>query len=505
MKSKIQKRIQARARTALGLDISSNSVALALLRSDKNGIRVVRAARRPLKAGLKKDLGALRRVAGELRRACKVKGMSATASLFSPRSLMQIAEIPASLTGPKGQYVQKEIKHYVALAGISIVSDYRDLYSTTDTERLLVVAADSEWVSGTVNNSQKGGVDVDVVEPHLLAYIRALYHQRIAGRFGCNVLLALLRDGKLTLAVMRERSIDFVRIHDIKDSSGDPEAVLAQLVAEIKIIMQYYEIEVADSTGHWEVNIVVDDDTSLPEQAQAHLSEVLEQVPVEILGSENMVTALSVDIPSDISSDQISAAAVGHAMRSLAEEIVLPKINCLPPLIREIKDVKRSMLCTAISAAVVLLIMGLVSMVLIQRGDQVRTDIAVQRPDSAVGEVVDLREALEAEIEQVGKIPKQLKEILGTQKSVNWARVLADVKKVIPENVSITRFDTRSDYTVFVDGVALTSNDVTRFQSRLGQSDQIETVDLVTTDYKSGLNGHHVYQIKCRLRTSVGI
>ena len=183
----------------------------------------------------------------------------------------------------------------------------------------------------------------------------------------------------------------------------------------------------------------------------------------------------------------------------------MPKINCLPPLIREIKDVKRSMLCTAISAAVVLLIMGLVSMVLIQRGDQVRTDIAVQRPDSAVGEVVDLREALEAEIEQVGKIPKQLKEILGTQKSVNWARVLADVKKVIPENVSITRFDTRSDYTVFVDGVALTSNDVTRFQSRLGQSDQIETVDLVTTDYKSGLNGHHVYQIKCRLRTSVGI
>jgi len=504
MKTKIQKRIYARTRTALGLDISSSSVALVLLRLDKSGIHVVRAARRPIKSGLRKNPRALKRAAGELRRACKVKGMSATCSLFSPRALMQIVDIPSNISGHRGQYIQKEIRHYVSLAGVTVVSDFRDLYTATGAERMFVVAGDSDCVSETVNACQQGGLDIEVVEPQLLAYIRAIYHQRIADRFGCNILLALLRDGRLTLTVLRERNIDFVRTHAIKDSSEEPEAVLEQLVAQIKIIMQYYEIEVADSTGHWEVNIIADDDTSLPEQAQAYLSEALEQVPLEILTSENMAAALSVDIPSAVPSTEVSAAAVGHAMRGLSEEITLPKINCLPPLIKEIKDIKRSMLLTAISAAVILLIMGLVTMVLIQRGDQVRARIAIDKPQSAVGDVVDMRGALETEIDQVGKIPKQLKEILGSQKSVNWATVLADIKKGIPENVSITRFDTRNDYEVHVDGVSLNSNGITTFLSRLSQSDHIDSVDLVKTDYKSGLNGHHTYEIKCKLTTSTG-
>ncbi len=504
MKGKKQKRAYARTRMAVGLDISSSSIALALLKQDKNGIRVVHAARRALSSGIRENPRALKRTIADLRRVCKVKAVPVTASLFSPRSLMQIVEIPAVIPGHRGQYIQDEIRHYVALAGVNVVSDYRDLPGAASTERMFVVAGDSECVTETVNGCQQGGLDVEVVEPHLLAYIRALYHQRIAGRFGCNVLLALLRDGKLSLVVIRERNIDLVRVHTIKESTEDPEAVLTQLLAEIKVIMQYYEIEVADSMGHWEVNVIADD-TPLPEQSQDVLTEGLGQIPLEILRSENILASLSVDLPQGVSADQISAVAVGHAMRVLSEEIVLPTINCLPPLVKEIQEIKRSMLITAVSAAAILLIMGLVTMILIQKGDQVRARIAVSRPNSAVGEALDLRGALETEIEQVGKIPQSLKEILGSQKNVNWARVLADIKEVIPKDViSISRFDSRGDSSVVINGIALTSNDVTMFLNRLTQSAHIDAVELVKTDYKSGLTPHHVYEIECQLRTNTG-
>jgi Tfp pilus assembly protein PilN len=495
-----------RARTAIGIDISSHSAGLVVLRQEKDGIRLLRAARRPIKGGLEENPRALKRIAKELRRVSKVKGIPATGSLYSPRDLMQIVEIPPTITGHKGQYIQKEIRHYVTLAGVNVVSDYRDLHSTTENERMLVVAGDSESITETVNSYQQAGLDIDVVEPQLLAYVRALYQQRIAGRFGCNVLLALVREGKLFLVVMRERNIDFVRTKALADDPDDPDAVLKQLQAEIKIIMQYYALEVADSTGHWEVNIVADDEsTLLPESTQASLADTLGEIPLEILTSENIGTALSIEIPSGIPSDQISAVAIGHAMRVLCPEIVLPKINCLPPLIKEIKEIKRSMLLTAILAAMILLIMGLVTLVLIQRGDRMNARIASQKPASAMGQVADQHGALNAEIEQVERIPKRLKEILSSQENVNWARVLTDIKEGIPEDVSIARFNAKSDFSVHIDGVALHSNGITRFLSRLNKSEYLDAVDLVKTDYKkSGQTGHHVYEIRCQLATSIG-
>jgi len=501
--------VKLRAKTAIGIEISSGAAGLAVLRLDKDGVHLLRAARRPIKGGLQENPRALKRIAKELRRVCKVKAMPGTGSLFSPRDLTQIVEIPPTITGHKGQYVQNEIKHYVTLAGVDVVSDYRDLHTTTENERMLVVAGDSESVTETVNGCQQGGLDIDVVEPQLLAYIRALYQERIAGRFGCNVFLALLREGKLFMVVMRERNIDFVRTQTLAHDPEDPEAVLKQLKAEIKIIMQYYELEVADSTGHWEVNIVADDDSvPLPESMQTDLTDALGQIPVEILTSENVRTALSIDIPASIPSDQISTVAIGHAMRALCPEIVLPKINCLPPLIKEIKEIKRSMLLTAIMAAMILLIMGLATMVLIQRGDQMNARIMSKKPYSAMGKVADERGALDAEIEQVEKIPKRLKEILSSQKNVDWAQVLTEIKDGIPEGVSITEFNTKSDYSVLINGIALHSNGITRFLSRLNISGSLDSVKLVKSDFKKsgqiGLSGHHVYEIRCQLTTSIG-
>jgi hypothetical protein len=494
------KRMKPKPKIAVGMEISTTSVALAVVRQDEDGLHLVRAARKPIDPGVWENPDSLKRLIKDLRRVCKVKRVPVTLSLLSHPSLMQIVEVPSNLSGHIGQYLTKEIKNYVSLSGVTVVSDYQDINAINGVDRVFVVAADSEQVTEVVNFCQQGGVDIEVVEPQLLATIRALYHQRIAGRFGCNILLAIPQDDSLTLAVIRERAIDFVRTQPLEYNPDEPEAMLEQLVAKIKVIMQYYDIEVEGSTGNWEVNVIAANEMSLPTQTECFLGEHLEQIPCAILTSDNIVASLSVDIPPDISADQVSMVAMGHAMRDLSGDILLPKINCLPHLIREIKGIQRSMLLTVISAATVLLIMGLLTLVLIQRGDYVTTKNSTRKPVNSMQEVVEKRGAIEAEILSVGEIPKRLKEVLETQNKVNWARLLTDVRAKIPKNVSISRFDTRNNTVVFIDGIALNSNDITRFLTRLNQSDHIASVELVKTDYDSD-NKYHSYGIKCQLMT----
>jgi hypothetical protein len=151
--------------------------------------------------------------------------------------------------------------------------------------------------------------------------------------------------------------------------------------------------------------------------------------------------------------------------------------------------------------------MGLSTMVFILKVQEVSARIASKKPQSAVGAVVKERGEIEAQIEQVGKIPTMLRENLGSQKDVNWSRVLSDIKTSRPKGVCLTALDTRNNFEVFLTGKALTYSDVTRYVARLGQTAQIDSAKLVksVTDRKGGYGNHHVYEIKCQLKTTLGI
>lgn len=496
-------------RRALGIDISTTSISLAWVKHDKQGLHLLRAVRRPMPDGLLKGgriekSALLRKIVSDLRRKCGHTKLT-TLSLFSSRALAQIMEIPDDVTLNMGQYVQKEIKHYVNLAGVKTVSDYRSLESSESSKRVFVGAGDSQCVTTAVNACQAVGLNVQEVEPSLLAYARALYHKKVAGQFASHVLLAIIRDDQACLSVWHNQSLRFIRTHSLDAAKDDPEKVGAFLAGKIKTIMQYYDVEVDESTDSWEVNVVTDDAASFPEPARGQLCESMGETPVEVITSENFEAFASVDMSKQVSPDQVSIAAVGHAMRALSQDMHLPEINLLPMQIREEKEVKHGILLTAIAAAVLLLLMGLVTIGLIVKAKEISARIAYKKPQSAVGEVVKTRGQIEARIEQVGKIPTMLKQALQSQKNVNWSGVLSDVKNNRPKGVCLTALDCRNGYEVFIMGKALTYGDVTTYVSRLGQAVNIASATLAKTNRKGGYNSHHEYEIKCQLKTTVGL
>ncbi|NQV31510.1 MAG: pilus assembly protein PilM [Phycisphaeraceae bacterium] len=501
--------MKIKVKKALGIEISSTSISLALLKQDRRGLHLLRAVRRPmpdglLKDGMIQDEKLLRKIIRDFKSKCSPTRLT-TLSLFSSRSLIQMMEIPADVTLNMGQYVHKEIKHYVNLAGLKTVSDYRSVESTEASKTVFVAAGDSRCVSSSVNACQAVGLDVQVVEPSLLAYARALYHKKVANQFGCNVVFAIIREDQVCFAVWRDRGLRFIRTHSLADIKDEAENVGAFLAQKIMMIMQYYDVEVSERCDLWEINVVTDDASSFPEQAKTRLCEAVGKVSVDVITSENFEAHGSVNISPRVSQEQISIAAVGHAMRALSNESSLPEINLLPTQIRQEKEVRFGMLITAIAMAAILLIMGLATMGLMVKINEICARIATKKPQSVVGEVVQERGQIESQIEQVGRISTMLTENLASQKNVNWSGVLSDIKNNRPKGVCLTSLDTRNENEVSIQGQALTYSDVTGYVTRLGQTAHIESAKLIKTDRKGGRQSHHVYEIKCQLKMTMGI
>jgi len=494
---------------AVGIDISSTFVSLALLRLDPKGIHLVNAVRRPIPEGLLKggkieNPKLLREIVRDLKRKCG-RTRATTLSLFSSRSLVQIMELPDNNALNMGQHVQKEIKNYVNMTGVKTVIDYRGLESMDASKRMFAAAGDVKTVSDAVNACQAVGLDVQSVEPNLLAYVRALYHKRVADRFGCNVLLAIMRDEQMCLAVLRGRNLDYISTDNITEIKDDSEQAAGHLVKKIKRVMQYYDVEVPEHSGRWELNVVLDESCSFSEQAKTVVCEAMGENTVDWISSENVITHCSVSISDKIPQTQISISAIGHAMRSLSDDIQVPDVNLLPRQIAEANNVKRGLLLTAIAAATFLLIMGLFSIGLVVMSNALIDRIAIKKPDSSVSEVVQVRGEVESQIEEVGKIPMLLKEIIESKENINWAGVLSDIRRGKPNGLCLTSLDSRPDYSVFIEGQALAYNDITVFVARLSQSDHIASANLNKSVQRGRFKGHYVYGIRCQLKTAAGI
>ncbi|MCF7974377.1 MAG: PilN domain-containing protein [Phycisphaerae bacterium] len=507
MKKKID--IKLKPRMAVGLELSSSSVALACLRQDKHGIHLVRAVRQPIpesliKNGLTSDPKRLRKIFYDLKRTCG-SARTATLSLYSPRSLVQIMDVPNEVSMNLGQYVQKEIKHYVNLAGAKTVSDYRSLDSTEESRRVFVAVGDHKSVASAVNACQSAGFDVQAVEPSLVAYIRALYDRTLAHQSACNVVLAMIQNDQVCLAVWQDRALHFIRSHSLEAVKDDAKQRGVFLANKIKTIMQYYELEVGDRSDVWKINVVTDDASSFPESASMQLCEAMGETSVDVITSENLELHCPVEISQKIPRSQVSIGAIGYAMQALSSHSAVPKVNLLPMQIREEKEVKQGMLLTAIAASVMMLFSALATIGIATSIKKVNSRILIKKPLGAVGQVVKARSEVESQIEQVGKIPTQLKSILASQESVNWPGVLSDINNSRPKGVCLTSVDTRNKYEVYIQGKALTYSDVTSYVTRLSQTVNIASANLAKTDHKGGYNSHHVYEIKCQLKTTVGI
>ncbi len=500
-----------KAKTALGVDISDKRISLALLKGDKNGVELLTSANAPvpdgaIKNGNIEDAAILAKTIKNLKNHSKIRTTRAAVSLFTEPVITQIMDIPKQSPSNIGQYVHDQVKHFAVLPSNKIALDFCGV-AGADSEvrhanRLLVVAADDRKVDEIVKVYSQADLTVEMIEPPLLAYIRALYSKKIAGKFDCNVLIVILRDNTLTLCVFRRQAIDFVRTNSINKENAPPNDICQWLAEQINMVIQFYDVENPNSCGKWEITAVADY-VQLPENAEAKLKSQVTSANLQLLTSVDICQDTVVFQTSGLTdcqqTDKPSLAAIGLAMKLLDTNAHNLGVNLLPPELIRIRSAQRGALITANIAAAVLLIMILAIIVPDWKIKKLNQNINRKKVNlmQDVRTLTEKRASVNKKINAVTNQINQLNDILGSHHDINWPSLLSDIGKAIPRTVSLTALSNGANSVVLLKGLAASNEAVYWFMDRLNKSERINTASITQTERnKQGLIN---YEIRCTL------
>jgi Tfp pilus assembly protein PilN len=503
-------------KTALGVDITKERVSLALLRKKGAGVELIKSASGPVPQGAIADdkiqdtvllSKAIRQVRNHGR--IWVRFRQAAVSLTVEPTIVQIMNMPKKSQTTLGQFVRSEIKHCVALSGKKAAIDYCGLGSAAEpgSRRLLAVATEGTALSQVVKACTSAGISVEAVEPPLLAYARAFHANKIAGRFDCSVLVAILQSRVLTLCVFRKQTIDFVRTKHVTEDATTPERVCQWLSKQINAVIQFYDIEVPDSPGKWEVTVVADAEQTLPPNAEQTLKAAVGCPKLDVRTPENVSQDVAVEQKRASGAGDASIVAIGLAMKLLTKDGADLKINLLPPEATEVKSFKKHAIITAnIMAAIVsasVLGMGALGLLI----DEVKADILRTKQRHSLQDVSNLiREniRINTQIEQLSGGPDQLNDILKSRRDLDWTGLLDDLRKNAPKNIRIVSLRSQSKNAVTIEGLALSYQSVHLFVNMLNRCEHIKSASLIETEKDEQYSGLVTYTISCALTSNKG-
>jgi len=493
-------------KTALGIDISDGRINMALLRQSTKGIELLKAADAPvpddaIKDGYIENPAKLAKAIKELRTRNKIRTRQAAVSLFAKPVVLQIFDMPKGGMTNVGQFVRNELKSYVMLSGIEFDSDFCRTGSGKGLgSRLLAAATDSQNVEMLARTADMAGLNVKIIEPPLLSYIRALYAKKIEGKFDCDVLIAILRDYVLRLCVFRKQILDFVRVEKISEEQARPEELTRWLPEKINEIMQSYDVEVADSSGIWDITVVADS-MELPQGFEESLKTEIKSENVQVRTGQNVCHDTVVEQKDG--QEKASVVAIGLAIGLLNQNDNGLKINLVPPESAQVRAVKKQLFITAAIIAALPLFMVMAGAGMSLTANNVKGDITQKKQADLSQDTYTLlkeQELLDKQIKQLSDIPEQLSSILGSRLTMDWAGILEDVRKLTPKTVRIINLSSRDNSGMYLEGLAISYETIHLFVSMLNSSDYISSASLSETTKEDTENGFIMYRIDCTLK-----
>ena len=495
-------------KTALGIDISDSRISLALLKRAKDGLELLKTASAPvpdgtIKDGNIEDAEMLSKAIKELKIRNKMRESQAAVSLFVSPVLMQILSIPKQGTTNIRQFVKNEVKHYVALSGKEIALDFCRIGSAGRLPgRLFVVAADNQPVAHLAKACNQARLSVGAIEPPMLACTRAFHAKKIAGRFDCNVLMAILQDSALTLCVFRKESVDFVRTKNITEEKAQPDELCHWLAEQINTIIQFYDVEVPDNPGKWEVTVVDDDCRQLPEGAQESLMAKIAADHLQVVTRETAYLDTPVAQSPNIADEKPSPVAIGLAMKLLDTNGTNLRINLLPVEAAEVKAARKDALITAniIAAAILVMILAVGALALMTK--KVNKNIIHKKqtlPLHSMHTLLRDSELIDRQIKQLSDAPDQLTGLLSSRRDMDWVRLLGDLSSGTPKTVRITNLFSKDNSKIRLEGLAMSYEAVRLFVDMLDKSDYIYSASLIDAEKDNEGDGLVRYVINCSL------
>jgi Tfp pilus assembly protein PilN len=496
-------------KTALGIDISDRRISLALLRRAKNGVKVLKASSAPVPDGAITDgkieePEALAKAIKELKVRNRIRTRKAAVSLSAGSTITHILEAPKGAPNNIGQFVQKELKSYIALSGKEIAFDFCGIKSAGGrADRILAVATDGQDLATLCATCRRARFEVEAAEPRMLAYVRALYSEKIEGRFDCDVLIAILHDSVLTLCVFRKQTLDFVRVEHNGADRAEPSELCRWLTGQINAVIQFYDIEVADSAGKWEVTVVADG-VQLPDDVETFLKAEITAAGLDVRTGENACQDKLVDQGSW--REKASAPAVGLAMGLLDVQQTGLKINLVPPESAEVKATRKQLLLTTVVIVVVVpLLMIAAGLGLNRLADKTKRSIIDRKQTELSKEtytIITELEFLNQQIDLISNRPDELNKILGSRPDLDWAKILNDFRARTPESVRIIRLSGDASGQMILKGRALSYEAARLLEKMLNDSEYISSSSLIKTMRGEEADALVLYQIDCSLKKS---
>ena len=430
-----------------------------------------------------------------------MRARRAAVSLSVKPVIMCILETPEGAPKNVGQFVQDELTSYVALSGREIAFDFCGIKSGRGSGgRLFTVAADDEEVTELIRTYIRAGVNVEAVEPALVGYIRAIYPDKIKGKFDCNVLIALLCGSTLTLCVFKKEMLDTVRVVDIGIEKAEPAELCRRLGAAINTIIQFYEIEVADNVGKWEVTALADR-VQLPDDAERMLRTDIRNANLEVMSGQSAHEKMIIDHGNRRQRE--STLAISLAMGLLNGYETGLKINLVSPESAEVKSVKKQLILTTIIVVLMIpLLAFLAGKGLSLLANRVHRGIESKNQTSVSQDTASLlkeQRFLESQIEQLSQKPDGLMAIINSSQDVDWASILDDIKARTPEAVRITALCYKNDSGMSIEGLALSYEAARLFEKKLNESDHVGLASLREATREDSADGLVTYTIDCSL------
>ncbi len=495
------------SRTAAGIDICENSVSIAVLKNGRDGFRLVKAAAAPVPAGVIKDgniesPALFSKMLRELKRSNGIGARRAAVSLFAAPAVVQIIDMPEQVPSNIRQYVRNEVKQYIALPSRNIALDFcrvgsrgrgdlRILAATTDNKRMIELA-------GVCSHA---GLDVEVIEPALLSYVRAFHDKKIAGKSDSNVLLCILAGTVLTLCVLRKEAIDFVRTKVLAKQVKDNQDLYAQLAEQIGQIIRFYDVEVPDNRGIWDVTVVVDPVEPVKD-ARETLSGLVACDRLDVRTAEDAWLDTPVNAAAEtVAAGAPSPVAIGLAMGLLQKTTKASRINLLAKKTAELRTLKTHALVAANIAAAMWLIMFLAGGGLSKMTDKVdsrisRIKISAQ-PGTETESLLKERRQIKKQIEKLSAVPGRMKKIYDSHSDVDWTVVLNEISRAIPRYAKLSRLSGTSKAKILLAGQAATYRAAELFVNNLDKSKHISSASLVKTENTGDRPGPIRYEISC--------
>jgi len=541
-------------KTAAGIDISQDRISIVLLRNGKNGPELVKSVSVPMPDGAVKDgniadAGLLAKTIRSMKFRNRIwTKRGAAVSLFARPVVVQIIDMPQQVPQNIRQFVQNEVKNCAALPSRDIALDFCGVGSAKRTadKKVLVTAAEDARMVELVRACSKAGFSVELIEPSLLAYLRAIHSQKAAGKSGCSVLVAMLQGGVLTLCVLRNGAIDFIRTRDsgqrsaLRLRSGQADSVQRDLshwlADELSEVVRFCDTDVSENTGKWDVIVFLDTEPPrLPVGGQEQGPKAVE----ECIKSRMQTSSLQVRTIEDAymdtplggsaggTNEKPSPVAVGLAMGLLMQEKApvrllhgwrtsptLPrrtdgdvKVNLLPPQILRAREAKRDALIAVNVVAASLLIMVLAVSWLTAMFGRVSRDAAVKKPLITRGRtevMVEQHRYLDARLKNLSSRLGRIEEIRASHRDINWEELFSDIRKATPRSVRITETSSGDGSKMLVSGLAMSNEAVNLFVNLLEKSHNIESVALLETSEQAGQSGLITYRLSCKLAVRSG-